>query len=159
MIQFSNGDKTPIEWEDIPEDEFIFSRFRVDATLTVAGNDFSTMYIPILDFALAWASAPIVLEMKNRVVLPMSVEALTYAVENDENHVRIFSNVHRGRVSIPRNEFNSLVDKIVGDAFELLFVRHPQLRQNHYLIDLQQRLERLAQSKGGLEKVTNISPE
>ncbi|MEV6322462.1 hypothetical protein AB0M45_14900 [Nocardia sp. NPDC051787] len=128
------------DWDDLGEDEFIFSRFYVDVTLEIGGVDFSRHYLPVLDFALAWAAAPKALRTQDRVEVMMSVEALTYRLERDGDLVRVRSNVHAGQALISATALADSVDRMVDGAFSMLHRHHPELRHNPYLLVLLKRL-------------------
>jgi hypothetical protein len=128
------------DWNDLGENEFVFSRFYVDVTLEIGGVDFSRQYLPVLDFTLAWASAPKALEAQDIVELMMSVEVLTYRLEREDGMIRIRSNVHEGQALITPAALADLVDDMIDRAFTILYSHHPELRSNPYLLDLRQRL-------------------
>jgi hypothetical protein len=104
--------------------------------------DFSRHYLPVLDFALAWACAPSALKTQDRVELMMSVEALMYRLEREGEVIRVRSNVHDGRVLISAPVLAELVDRMIEGAFSMLYSHHPELRHNPYLLDLRERLAR-----------------
>ncbi|MEV0362692.1 hypothetical protein [Nocardia fusca] len=128
------------DWDDLGENEFLFRHFRVDVTLEIGGVDFSRTYLPVLDFALAWASAPLALKTQDRVELMMSVEVLMYQLEREGEMICVRSNVHDGRVLISAPVLADLVDRMVEDAFSILYSHHPELHHNPYLLDLRERL-------------------
>jgi hypothetical protein len=130
----------PNGWDELGENEFVFSRFWVDVTLEIGGVDFSRHYLPVLDFALAWACAPKALQSQDRVEVMMSVEALTYRLEREGEMIRIRSNVHDGQALISATALAGVVDRMVEDAFAMLYSHHPELRHNPYLLDLRERL-------------------
>jgi hypothetical protein len=139
-------------WEDMPEAEFIYYRFQVDVDLFIGGRDFSVGLNPVLDFALAWQYLPAALGEQPVVETSMSVQGLTYRVENDGEHVVVASNrrpnrtaktgfvPHRARLA--RHEFEALVEQIVDGALHLLYDTHPELRANRYLNGLRERIGR-----------------
>lgn len=137
-------------WEDMPEAEFIFSRFRVDVELVIGGRDFSATINPILDFALAWQHLPRAIEEESPAEGSMSVQGLSYLAEKEGDRVVISSNwhperrrdtpFHPYRVSLARNEFEDLVEQIVSGAFAVLYEAHPRLHDNRYLNGLRQRI-------------------
>ncbi|MCC3764097.1 hypothetical protein K3N28_13580 [Glycomyces sp. TRM65418] len=139
-------------WEDMPESEFVYYRFRVDVDLVIGGRDFSAPLNPVLDFALAWQYLPRALDAERVVETSMSVQGLTYRVERDGDRVVVSSNDHPRRtskedfrpyrVSLAESEFGELVEHIVGGAFALLYEAHPRLRGNHYLNGLRERIGR-----------------
>jgi hypothetical protein len=133
-----DGEQT--SWRDLPESEFLVFRFRADATLTVGGQDFSTTYVPVLDFALAWSWVPRALETQPLVETPMTAEGLTYRFERRGDRVEVTSDVHRGSAEIASAELAGLVDQIISDAFDLLYHAHPQLRENRYLDSVRSRI-------------------
>lgn len=133
----------PIAWDDLGENEFLYEQFWADMTLVIGGVDFSRQYLPVLDFALAWASAPIVLRDKPRIDLHSSVEALTYRLAREGSTVSVLSSAHDGEAEIPWVELEDLVDQMAERAFTLLYGHHPELRTNPYLLDVRERLENL----------------
>ncbi|MFI5716817.1 hypothetical protein [Nocardia sp. NPDC051750] len=134
------GDRAPVGWEDLCENDFIAYRFRADVELTIGGHDFSTVWAPVVDFALAWQYLPAALKNDDRVETCMTVEPLVYRVENDGAEVAISSNQHKGRVSVSAVQFGVIVDRIVDAAFDLLYERQPALLRNRYLVDLRRRI-------------------
>ncbi|MEU6247563.1 hypothetical protein [Glycomyces sp. NPDC047010] len=129
-------------WEDLPESEFLAFRFRVNAVLTVAGQDFSTTYIPVLDFALAWSWVPQSLTGEPRAETAMTAEGLVYRFVRQQDQVHVSSNLHPGTAAVPLGAFTELVDDMVTRAFGLLYGAHPQLRGNRYLLDVGRRIGR-----------------
>lgn len=51
-------------------------------------------------------------------------------------------NAFEGWEDMPESEFGELVERIVGDAFALLYEAHPRLRGNRYLNGLRERIGR-----------------
>lgn len=133
----------PTAWDDLGENEFLYEDFWVDVTLVVGQVDFSRHYLPVLDFALAWASAPIVLREQDTIELFSSVEALVYKVERRGAMVTVRSNVHEGEGEIPWADLENLVDDMIERAFTILYSHHPELRTNPYLLGLRERLAQL----------------
>lgn len=139
-------------WEDMPESEFVYHRFRVDVDLAIGGRDFSVRLNPLLDFALAWQYVPRAVQSDGFVETSMSVQGLTYRIEQTGDSVVVSSNYHPERrsrdgfepyrVSLARPDFEELVEQIVGGAFTLLYETHPGLRGNHYLNGLRERIGR-----------------
>jgi hypothetical protein len=139
-------------WDDMPETEFIYHRFRADVDLVIADRDFSTRANPVLDFALAWQYLPRALDGEDVIETSMSVQGLAYRVERSGDRVLVSSNFHPERrsrkdfhpytASLARAEFEELVERIVSEAFELLYEAHPQLTGNRYLNDLRARIGR-----------------
>ncbi|MGW5386417.1 hypothetical protein [Nocardia sp. NPDC003963] len=127
-------------WEDIPESDFLAYQFRAQVDLTIGGHDFSTVWAPVMDFALAWQYLPAALKIEDRVETCMTAEPLVYCVESAGVDVTISSNRHPGRVSLSHEQFGVMVDQIVDSAFALLYDRHPALLRNRYLIDLRRRI-------------------
>jgi len=135
-------DDETTSWEDLPEAEFLAFRFRVNAVLTVAGQDFSTTYIPVLDFALAWSWVPRALADDPRAETAMTAEGLVYRFLRQQDQVGISSNLHPATASVPLPVLTELVDDMVTKAFGLLYGAHPQLRGNRYLLDVSRRIGR-----------------
>ncbi|MGA6207557.1 hypothetical protein [Nocardia testacea] len=136
----SSEDRASIGWEDIPESDFLAHRFRADVDLIIGGQDFSTVWAPVMDFALAWQYLPVAMKSEDRVETCMTVEPLVYCVESAGVDVTISSNRHLGRASLSRERFGVMVDQIVDSAFDLLYDRHPALLRNRYLVDLRRRI-------------------
>jgi hypothetical protein len=141
LLFFDEGGESR-DWDDLGENEFVFILFWVDVTLEIGGVDFSRHYLPVLDFALAWACAPSALKTQDRVELMMSVEALMYRLEREGEVIRVRSNVHDGQVLISAPVLAELVDRMIEGAFSMLYSHHPELRHNPYLLDLRERLAR-----------------
>ncbi|GAA1665504.1 hypothetical protein GCM10009830_08850 [Glycomyces endophyticus] len=133
----------PIGWDQLGEDDFLYERFRVDVSLEVGGLFFSRRYLPVVDFALAWASAPIVLKEKPRIDMHSSVEAITYKAAREGATVTVTTNDHEGEGRIAWTELEDLVDTMIERAFTILYGHHPELRTNPYLLDLRERLAEL----------------
>jgi hypothetical protein len=139
----ANSQGAPVGWDGLGETEFLYEQFWVDVALVIGGVDFSRQYLPVLDFALAWASAPIVLRDKPGIDLASSVEALTFHVGREGSTVTVRSNAHEGEAEITWIELENLVDAMIERAFAILHGHHPELRTNPYLLELRERLANL----------------
>ncbi|MEU5873937.1 hypothetical protein AB0A73_20565 [Glycomyces sp. NPDC047369] len=129
-------------WEDLPESEFLAFRFRVNAVLTVAGRDFSTTYVPVLDFALAWSWVPRALAAEPRAETALTAEGLVYRFLRQQDQVHLSSNLHPATAALSLAHLTDLADDMVAKAFGLLYGAHPELRANRYLQDLGRRIGR-----------------
>ncbi|MEV6324216.1 hypothetical protein AB0M45_23960 [Nocardia sp. NPDC051787] len=112
----------------------------MEVTLEIGGVDFSRTYLPVLDFALVWASAPDALKTQDRLELMMSVEALMYRLDREGALICICSNVHDGQPLVSATTLADVVERMIEDAYAILYRHHPELRHNPYLLDLRERL-------------------
>jgi hypothetical protein len=133
----------PTEVEKLGQAAFIWNNFKVDATLTVGGADFSgaTRYVCVLDLVLMLEAARTALRTDELVVQELSDRQDEWHFTRHDEHIAVRTRYAtrdgwcfrpaEGNCTV--TELDTLVEQALTDALGLIFSTQPATRRNPYL--------------------------